>query len=302
MNMRLPESVTIVEQGPRDGFQNEKEVISTEDKVKIIDALSSTGLKEIQVTSFVHPKWVPQLSDAEEVLKRIRRAEGVKYSALVLNERGLQRAMDSGIEIIDVGVSASESHSRNNVNMSVQEALDRVLGIIEAAQKTGMEVRAGVMSSFGCNFEGTVPMENVLRIAKSFLSVGVEAIGLADTTGMGNPGQVYELFSRLQAMVGDVPVSAHFHNTRGSGLANVLAAMQAGCTFFDSTIGGLGGCPFVPSATGNIASSDVVNMLNEMGIETGIDLSELVDCARMVESILGKKLPGQVMRAGPVKH
>jgi hydroxymethylglutaryl-CoA lyase len=302
MNMQLPETVTIVEQGPRDGFQNEKEVISTEDKVRIIDALSDTGLKQIQVTSFVHPKWVPQLSDAEEVLRRIKRVEGVEYSALVLNEKGLQRAIDSGIGIIDVGVSASESHSRKNVNMSVDEALKRVLDIIDAGKKAGLEVRAGVMCSFGCVFEGTIPVENVLRVASAFISAGVAGIGLADTTGMGDPVQVHQLFSRLLEIADGLPVSAHFHNTRGAGLANVLAAMQAGCRSFDSTIGGLGGCPFVPGATGNIATADVVNMLRQMEIGTGVDLGKLVDCARMVEEILGKKLPGQVMHAGPAKR
>lgn len=302
MSLQLPQSVTVVEQGPRDGFQNEKEVIPTEEKVRIIDALSDTGLKAMQVTSFVHPKWVPQLGDAEEVLKRMKWAEGIKYSALVLNEKGLQRAIESEIGTIDVGVSASETHSRKNVNMTVQEGLDRILGVIEAGKEAGLSVRAGVMCSFGCVFEGNVPMENVLRIASSFLSAGAEGIGLADTTGMGNPADVYELFSRLIDIADGVPVSAHFHNTRGSGLANVLAAMQAGCNVFDGAIGGLGGCPFAPGATGNVATADLVNMFHEMGIETGIDLEKLVECARMVESILGKELPGQVLRAGPVKH
>lgn len=302
MALEFPKGVTIVEQGPRDGFQNEKEIISTQDKVKIIDALSGTGLKEIQVTSFVHPKWVPQLGDAEEVLKLIKRVEGVNYSALVLNERGLQRAVDSGIGTMDVGVSASEAHSRKNVNMTVQEALERILSVIEAGKKAGLKVRAGVMCSFGCVFQGDVPAEEVIRIATSFLSAGVTGIGLADTTGMGNPRQVYEFFSRLIEVADGVPVSAHFHNTRGAGLANVVAAMQAGCTVFDTTIGGLGGCPFVPGATGNIDTSDVVNMLQELGIETGVRLDDLIRCANLVEEIMGKRLPGHVMHAGPVKH
>jgi hydroxymethylglutaryl-CoA lyase len=302
MSFEYPPSVAIVEQGPRDGFQNEKEVISTEDKVRIIDALSDTGLKEIQITSFVHPKWVPQLGDAEDVLARIKRVPGVAYSALVLNERGLERALASGIGIIDVGLSASETHSRKNVNMTVREALDRVLGIIDTGKKAGLQVRAGVMCSFGCVFEGEVPVENVLRIAADFKSAGVDGLGLADTTGMGNPALVFERVSRLLEFTEDLPVSVHFHNTRGSGLANVIAAMQAGCRSFDSTIGGLGGCPFVPNATGNIATADLANMLEEMGIETGVDLDKLIGCALMAEEFLGKKLAGQVMHAGVVKH
>lgn len=301
MALSLPKSVLITEVGPRDGLQNEKVVVPTDRKVDLINALSMTGLREIQVTSFVHPKWVPQLADAEDVVQKIDYHPRIDYSALVLNEKGLDRAIKAGIKEIALGISASEGHSRRNVNCSVIEALGQIRKTIERAKEAGLKVEAGVMTAFGCSFDGEIAMEQVLMIVREFISLEIDRLFLADTTGMANPSQVYERISVVLDLAKGIPIGAHFHDTRGTGLANVLAAMQAGCTHFDASVGGMGGCPFVPDAAGNIDTCDLVSMLHEMGISTGIKLETLIDAAKMAEAIIGRPLPSHVTKTGPLR-
>lgn len=296
--MRLPAKVTVVEVGPRDGFQNEKEFIPTDRKVEIINMLSATGVTRMEATSFVHPKWIPQLRDAEEVLSGIERNENIIYSALIPNEKGYDRALKSGIQQINLVVSASDSHNRNNLNSTTEDTLKGFDPIIEKAFSDGVRVQAIVATAFGCPFEGEVPGDRVLFVAGELVQKGVKDISLADTIGSGNPKQVYHLFSNASKEFPQVSFAAHFHDTRALGLANVLAAMEAGITIFDSSLGGLGGCPFAPGAAGNIPTEDLVHMLEEMGIKTGMDLDKLIECARYTEKILGRELPGHVWRAG----
>jgi len=298
--MELPTKVQIVEVGPRDGFQIESEFIPTEQKIKIIDKLSETGLQRIEATSFVHPKAVPQLADASEVMAGITRKEGVIYTALVPNVKGVERALQAGVEEINLVVSASESHNQNNMNMSIAESLKAFREAARIALDNGMRITGSIATAFGCPFEGRVSPQKVEEIAQEYLTMGVHEVSLADTTGMGDPSQVIDMVSRLRGQFKDVEFRLHLHNTRGAGMANVLAALFEGITIFDGSIGGLGGCPYAPGATGNIPTEDMVHMLESMGIDTGIDLSKLIDCAKMVQELLGRELPGQVMKAGPV--
>ncbi|MDN5347689.1 MAG: hydroxymethylglutaryl-CoA lyase [Clostridia bacterium] len=295
----FPREITVVEVGPRDGFQNVKEFIPTDKKIGLINALARTGIARIEATSFVHPKAVPQMADAGEVFRQIEKVGGVRYSALVPNLRGAEKALEAGVRELVFVVSASETHNRKNVNRSIEESLDEFEAIAGAASRVpGCLLRLDISTAFGCPFEGKVPVEAVARIAARARDLGTAEVNLCDTTGMANPRQVYEEFTSLKEMVPDVNWAAHFHNTRGAGLANVLAALQAGITVFDASIGGLGGCPFAPGATGNIATEDLVHMLEEMGLSTGIDLPALINCARLAEEYLGFTLPGQVMKAG----
>ncbi|MBI2954441.1 MAG: hydroxymethylglutaryl-CoA lyase [Chloroflexi bacterium] len=298
----LPRQVTIVEVGPRDGLQNEEKEVPTEQKIRLIDALSDTGLMSIQVTSFVHPKWVPQLKDAAEVLKAIRRPAGVVYSVLVPNQTGFERAVEAGVEEIEVFVSASESHNMANVNRTIAQSLEGLRPICEAAKAHGLRIRASVPTSFGCSIEGRVPAERVTALASELVKQGAEEISFGDTVGMANPRQAYELFRQLLAALPNTRLAAHFHDTRGTGLANALAALQAGISIFDSSVGGMGGCPNTPGAAGNVATEDLVNMFEEMGVSTGVDLSKIVDCARLAENIVGRELPGKMARAGVCKR
>jgi hydroxymethylglutaryl-CoA lyase len=298
--MELPAKVQIIEVGPRDGFQIEPSFIPTEQKIRIIDKLSETGLRRIEATSFVHPKAIPQLADAAEVMAGITRKEGVSYMALVPNVKGVERALQAAVEEINLVVSASESHNKNNMNMSVTESLKAFREAAKIALGNAMRITGTIGTAFGCPFEGWVPPQKVEEIAQELLAMGVHEICLADTTGMANPSQVIGLVSRLRHQFKDVEFRLHFHNTRGAGMANVLAALSEGITIFDGSIGGLGGCPYAPGATGNIPTEDMVHMLESMGIDTGIDLPKLVDCAKMVQEILGRELPGQVMKAGTV--
>jgi hydroxymethylglutaryl-CoA lyase len=302
-NPRYPTSVQIREVGPRDGFQNEPETIATADKVALIDRLARTGVKRIEVTSFVRADVIPQLADADEVLASIDVPEGVARSVLIPNERGLQRALIQRDRFDEIGVflSASETHNQRNVNRSVAEslaALDRVIAIAKGA---GLRVEAIISTSFGCPYEGPVPRDRVLSIAHHLVHAGAQEVAFGDTTGMANPVQVAEHFDAARAALGgDVQLTAHFHNTRGQGLANVLAALQAGCASFESSFGELGGCPVPPGATGNIATEDLVSMLHEMGIATGIDLEALLDATREVWRVLGRQLGSHTLVAGPV--
>ena len=299
----LAAAARVREVGPRDGFQNEPEIIPTADKVRLIDALARTGLRRLEATSFVRADVIPQLADAAEVLQRIDVPDGVSVSVLIPNERGLDAALDlrERFHEVNVFLSASETHNRKNVNRSIEESLsglDRVLG---RAREAGLRCEGVISTSFGCPYEGHVPPERVFAIARRLMDGGAQEIGFGDTTGMANPVQVRAFFEDARIALGrGVELTAHFHNTRGQGLANVLAALESGCDSFESSFGELGGCPVPPGATGNIATEDLVSMLNEMGIATGIELDALIGCSRAVREVLGRPLGSHTLVAGPV--
>ncbi len=304
----LPASVSVREVGPRDGFQNEPETISTEHKVELINALARTGLRRLEATSFVRADVIPQLADAPEVLARIEVPAEVSVSVLIPNERGLEAALAllerraGAFDEVNVFLSASETHNRRNVNRSIAESLAGLEGVLARARAGGLRCEGVISTSFGCPYEGHVPPERVLEIAARLRDAGAQEIGFGDTTGMANPLQVREFFAAARERLGaDVELTAHFHNTRGQGLANVLAALEAGVSSFESSFGELGGCPVPAGATGNIATEDLVSMLHEMGIDTGIDLAALISCARRVQEILGRPLGSHTLLAGPVE-
>jgi hydroxymethylglutaryl-CoA lyase len=298
----LPSAVHIREVGPRDGFQNEPEVIPTFDKVRLIDQLGRTGLKRIEVTSFVRPDVIPQLADAAAVLEAIELPEDVSVSVLVPNTRGLERALEHRDRIHEVNVflSASETHNRKNVNRSIGESIEGVARVLERARAEGLRCEGVVSTAFGCPYEGWVDPNRVAEIARALVDAGAQEVGFGDTTGMANPLQVGELFARWREALPGVELTAHFHNTRGQGLANVLAALQAGVVSFESSFGELGGCPVPPGATGNIATEDLVSMLEEMGIATGVDLPALIVASGMAADVLGRPLGSHTLVAGPV--
>ena len=298
----LPDHVRIREVGPRDGFQNEPEVLATEEKVRLIDMLSSSGLPRVEVTSFVRPDVIPQLADAEEVLTRIERPEGVAFAVLIPNERGLERALGvrDRFDEVTLIISASETHNRNNVNRSIEESLTGLERIVARAREEGLACEASISVAFGCPYEGEVPPERVFELATRLVEAGCEGIGLADTTGMANPRQVGELFPAARERLPGVGLTAHFHNTRGQGLANVYAALEAGVESFESSFGELGGCPVPPGSTGNISTEDLISMLHEMGVETGVDLGRLIEASRAAQDVLGRSLGAHVLAAGPV--
>jgi hydroxymethylglutaryl-CoA lyase len=300
----MPSRVRIREVGPRDGFQNEPEVIATDDKVRLVEMLAATGLRRLEVTSFVRADVVPQLADAGEVLERARIPEEVSVSVLIPNQRGLEAALAhrDRIDEVNVFLSASESHNRHNVNRSVAESVAGAEAVFAEAGAAGLRCEGVISTSFGCPYEGDVDPARVLEIAAALAAAGAAEIGFGDTTGMANPVQVRSFFERARAELPGVELTAHFHNTRGQGLANVLAALDAGCESFESSFGELGGCPFPPGATGNIATEDLVSMLHEMGIETGIDLEKLLLAAREAQNVLGRPLGSHTLLAGPVDH
>jgi hydroxymethylglutaryl-CoA lyase len=293
-----PECVSLCEVGPRDGFQIEPTFIPTELKVEVIDRLSEAGLPRIQATSFVHPRVVPQLRDAEAVMSTIRRRPGTVYSALVPNDKGASRAVGAGVDEIHTVVSASESHNLANVNMTVEESLARLAAVAEVAARASIPVSAGISTAFGCPFEGEVPLDRLRWLCGRLAALGVRSIGLADTTGMANPAQVARTFGDLRGAWPRLAWSLHTHDTRAMAIPNVLAAMAIGVTEFDGSIGGLGGCPFAPGASGNVCTEDLVHCLHAMGVTTGVDLDRLVEVARRVEVIVGRPLPGQILKAG----
>jgi hydroxymethylglutaryl-CoA lyase len=297
-----PPEVRIREVGPRDGFQNEPEVIATDDKVRLIDMLAASGLHRLEVTSFVRPDVIPQLADAEDVLRRIRRPEGVSYSVLIPNEHGLERALElrERFDEVNLFLSASETHNRKNVNRSIAESLKGLARTIDRARSAELRCEGVISVSFGCPFEGEVPPDRVFGIAESLAEAGCAEVSFGDTTGMANPRQVGEFFAMARARLPGVELTAHFHNTRGQGLANVLAALSEGVESFESAFGELGGSPVTPGATGNIATEDLVSMLHEMRLDTGIDLVALIDASRTVQELLGRPLGAHVLRAGPV--
>lgn len=302
MSIPLPEHVRVREVGPRDGFQNEPEVIPTAKKLRLIDLLMGAGLKRIEVTSFVRPDVIPQLADAVAVLEGIERLNDVSLSVLIPNERGLDNALrvHDRFDEVSVFLSASESHNRHNVNRSVDESLDGLERVITRAGQAGLPCEAVIATAFGCPYEGHVAPERVYEIAERLAAAGAKEIGFGDTTGMANPVQVRKLFAGAFERLPQIELTAHFHNTRGQGLANVLAALEAGVTSFESSFGELGGCPVPSGSTGNIASEDLVSMLHEMGIETGIDLRMLLEASAEVRSVLGRPLGSHTLTAGPI--
>jgi hydroxymethylglutaryl-CoA lyase len=293
-----PGRVTITEVGPRDGLQNESRIIALSDKVRLIDALSRTGLTRIEAASFVSPKAIPQMANAADVMAGIERAPGVTYIGLVPNERGAENAIAARVDEIAVVVSASESHNQANVNRSVGESLAAIANVAAISRDAGVPWTGYISTAFGCPYEGDVPPEAVVRIARKLKDAGAQVIALGDTIGVGNPRQVEALVTRVAHETG-APPRLHFHDTRGMALANVVAAMQAGATQFDGSIGGLGGCPYAPGASGNVATEDMVAMLHRMGIATGIDESALLDAAWLAEDIIGRPLEGRVKRTVP---
>jgi hydroxymethylglutaryl-CoA lyase len=296
--MKLPARVTICEVGTRDGFQIEPDFIPTEQKVEVVDLLSDAGIPEIEVTSFVHPKVVPQLRDAEEVMARIRRRPGTRYAALVPNDKGAVRAVDAGVDVIHTVLSASESHNLANVNMTIAESIERMRAVLKVAERAKTPVACGVSTSFGCPFEGDVPLTQLESVVRRLVDMGARAIGLADTTGMANPRQVGRVFEHLMPKFPGIEWTLHTHDTRAMAIPNILAGMECGVTHIDASIGGLGGCPFAPGASGNVCSEDLVHCLDAMGVETGIDLDRLIAVSRRVQEIVGRTLPGQIVKAG----
>jgi hydroxymethylglutaryl-CoA lyase len=295
--------VRIREVGPRDGFQNEPEVIATADKVRLIELLAATGLKRLEVTSFVRADVIPQLADAREVLEAIDVPEDVALSVLIPNERGLENALElrDRFHEVNVFMSATESHNLANVNRSVEESLAGLEAVLGRATEGGLRCEAVISVAFGCPYEGHVAPERVFQIARRLVEAGAQEIGFGDTTGMANPAQVRAYFPAARDALGDdVELTAHFHNTRGQGLANVLAALDAGVSSFESSFGELGGCPVPKGATGNVATEEVISMLHEMGIETGVSLEKLLEASRAAQEVLGRPLGSHLLTAGPV--
>ena len=299
----LPASVRIREVGPRDGFQNEPEVVPTADKVRLIEMLGACGLRRIEVTSFVRPDVIPQLADAAEVLSAVSLPASVSVSVLIPNERGLERALGfrDRFDEINGFLSASETHNVRNVGRSVDDSLSGLGRTFARALSEGLRCEAVISTSFGCPYEGHVPVDRVLDIASGLVEAGAVEVGFGDTTGMANPVQVRSFFAEARDRLPGVELTAHFHNTRGQGLANVLAALEAGVESFESSFGELGGCPVPAGATGNIATEDLVSMLHEMGITTGVDLGSLLNASRSVQEVLGRPLGSHVLAAGPVE-
>jgi len=297
-------NVAIREVGPRDGFQNEPEIVPTDDKVRLIELLAAAGLKRIEVTSFVRADVIPQLADGEQVLDRISVPDDVALSVLIPNERGLENALRRRERFHEVNVflSASETHNRKNVNRLIEESLTGLERVLGRAREEGLRCEGVISVAFGCPYEGHVAPERVFAIARRLVDAGAQEIGFGDTTGMANPAQVRAFFPAARQALGELPeLTAHFHNTRGQGLANVLAALDAGVRSFESSFGELGGCPVPKGATGNIATEDLVSMLHEMGVETGVSLERLLDAASAAQDVLGRPLGSHVLTAGPVQ-
>ena len=285
------------EVGPRDGLQNESRMVPTDDKVKLIDALSETGLRAIEITSFVNPKWIPQLADGAEVSRRIVRKPGLVYSALVPNRQGLDAAIASGMKEVAVFMSASETHNKKNINKTIAQTLTAFRETVPPALAAGVRVRAYVSTVYGCPYEGAVDPAKAVELALALKELGCYQISLGDTIGVANPRQVHDVLSRVLAEIPKPEVAVHFHDTRGTALANILVAVEMGITTVDAALGGLGGCPYAPGASGNVATEDVVYMLEGMGVRTGVDLDRLVDCARLASTVVGHEVPSKYYRA-----
>jgi hydroxymethylglutaryl-CoA lyase len=294
----LPARISVREVGPRDGLQNEAPV-PTSAKIALIDLLSATGVRRIEAVSFVKAEAIPQMADADEVWAGISRNPGVRYSALAPNLRGARRALDAGFTEVEVVVSASTTHNRANVNRSTEQSLDEIAVIIGEAHQRGASCQVVVATAWGCPYEGDVPVARVRAVAGRAVADGADAISFGDTTGMATPRRVWDLVGSFRSRYPDLPLNLHFHNTRGTGLANVLAAMEMGVADFDASVGGLGGCPYAPGASGNIATEELVYMAEDMGVATGVDLDAMIEAAAAAERIVGRELPSQVLRAGP---
>jgi hydroxymethylglutaryl-CoA lyase len=294
----LPERLSLREVGPRDGLQNE-DPVPTEAKVALINALSGTGVGRIEAVSFVHPKAIPQMADAAEVWAAVTRNPAVRYSALVPNLKGAERALAAGFAEIEVVVSASDTHNRKNLHRSTDQSLDDIAAILDLVHAQGATAQVIVSTAWGCPYEGEVPVERVVGVASRAVRDGADGLSYGDTTGMATPTRVARLVGETRSALPDVSLNLHFHNTRGTGLANVLAALELGVSDFDASVGGLGGCPYAPGATGNIATEELVHMVEDMGVATGVDLGAMIEAAAEAERIVGRTLPSQVLRAGP---
>ncbi len=291
-------TLQINEVAPRDGFQSEERFIPTEQKIALIDALTATGIARIEATSFVSPKAIPNLRDAADVVSAIQRREGVDVTVLVPNLKGAERALACGVDEINLVMSASNAHGRANLRMTPEESLTQFGAILQAVRGSGVFINASLSTTFGCPFEGKVPEARVLSLVEQQLALGVEGVTLCDTTGVANPAQVEALCRQVLERFPDVPFTLHFHNTRGMGLANALAAWKAGITRFDASLGGLGGCPFAPGATGNVCTEDLVHMFEQMDVATGVNLPALLDISATLPALIGHETPGQVVKAG----
>ena len=292
--------ITIREVGTRDGIQSLGAFIDTPHKVQLVEALAETGLRRIEATSFVNPRAVPQMADAAEVMRRVRRRAGVSYEALVPNVRGAQDALAASVDAVLVVVTASETFNQKNVRMSVEASLSQFADTKRLVDAQAVACIGAIGTAFGCPYEGDIPESRLFALIGRFLDMGFSELMLADTTGMANPAQIERTMGRVLERWGDrVAFGLHLHNTRGMGLANVVAGLRAGVTTFDASVAGIGGCPFAPQAAGNISTEDTVHMLHEMGVDTGVDLDRLIQVARLAQEILGHELPGQVMKAGP---
>jgi hydroxymethylglutaryl-CoA lyase len=293
-----PQSVEIVEVGPRDGLQNESVLVSTAAKIAYIDALVAAGARRIEATSFVRPDRVPQLADAEAVMAGVPRRDGVSYIGLVMNARGLDRALAAGVDEVNVVVLATETFSRRNQGMSVADSVATFATVSARARERGLRATATIGASFGCPFEGEVAVATVTELARQCAESGADEIAMADTIGVGVPADVGRLVEEVRAVTA-LPLRLHFHNTRNTGYANAIAGLEHGATIFDASVGGLGGCPFAPRATGNIATEDLVYLLDGLGVETGVDLNALIGVSEWLAGVLGRELPGQLYKAGP---
>ena len=294
----LPASISLREVGPRDGLQNE-DPVPTPAKIALIDRLGQTGVSRIEAVSFVRADAIPQMADADEVWAGVARVPTVRYSALAPNLRGARRALDAGFTEVEVVVSASDTHNRKNVNRSTEQSLDEIAVVIDEAHRRGATCQVIVSTAWGCPYEGDVPVDRVLWAAGRAVADGADTVSFGDTTGMATPRRVRDLVGGFRSRYPDTPLNLHFHNTRGTGLANVLAALELGVDDFDASVGGLGGCPYAPGATGNIATEELVHMVEDMGVATGVDLDAMIDAAAQAERIVGRELPSQVLRAGP---
>lgn len=299
---KLPKKVKVREVVLRDGIQNIKEFIPTATKVEILNKLVDCGFEIMEITSFVHPKWMPQMKDAEEVVRQAKKTDRTKYVALVPNARGVERAIKcGGLDGVGITMAVSESHNQKNVGMSRKESMQQVKLAYDMATGAGLEFVGGTSVAFGCPMEGKVPFEDLLWVVENYVEIGARTVRFGDTTGMANPRQVGEYMERLTEKFPEIEFNLHLHNTRGMGLPNVLAGLEAGVSFIDGAICGLGGCPYAPGATGNIDTIDLVHMLHQMGIETGIDLTRLIEVGRFVESVMGRELYSSILRAGTVE-
>jgi len=294
----LPSRISVREVGPRDGLQNEDPVPATA-KIALIDQLATTGVSRIEAVSFVRAEAIPQMADADEVWAAVSKDPAIRYSALAPNLRGARRALDAGFTEVEAVVSASDTHNRKNVNRSTAQSLDEIAVMIDEAHQRGATLQVVVATAWGCPYEGDVPVDRVLAVAGRAVADGADAISFGDTTGMATPGRVRDLVGSFRSRHPGVPLNLHFHNTRGTGLANVLAALELGVDDFDASVGGLGGCPYAPGASGNIATEELVYMAEDMGVGTGIDLAAMIEAAAAAERIVGRELPSQVLRAGP---